>query len=164
MQGPKTHEQQLRILEKKPDMPDARRATTPPTPTARNPDARQSEFPVSRHGMNQESDHNKHNDQGHPDTNRSNTRRQKRNRTDRWRKQARNISGRARKGKATAPAECRATLRSRRTWCFPIATRLSTPRSADKTPNGCRPSRGTTANYISKEGVASREASDSSAQ
>ena len=26
MQGPKTHEQQLRILEKKPDMPDARRA------------------------------------------------------------------------------------------------------------------------------------------
>jgi hypothetical protein len=65
MQGPKTHEQQLRILEKKPDMPDAR--PTQPAPATReiqNPDARQSEFPVSRHGMNQESDHNKHNDGG----------------------------------------------------------------------------------------------------
>ena len=67
MQGPKTHEQQLRILENKPDMPDARTATPPPpTPMVRNPDARQSEFPVSRHGMNQESDHNKHNDEGQP--------------------------------------------------------------------------------------------------
>ncbi len=63
MQGPKTHEQQLRILERKPDIgsrdgqPEGGRAM-------RNPDARQSEFPVSRHGMNQESDHNKHNDPG----------------------------------------------------------------------------------------------------
>jgi hypothetical protein len=65
MQGPKTHEQQLRILEKKPDMPDARPAPPPPpTPAVRNPEARQSEFPVSHHGMNQESDHNKHNDEG----------------------------------------------------------------------------------------------------
>jgi len=65
MQGPKTHEQQLRTLENKPDMPDARTATpVPPAPMVRNPDARQSEFPVSRHGMNQESDHNKHNDDG----------------------------------------------------------------------------------------------------
>jgi hypothetical protein len=65
MQGPKTHEQQLRILEKKPDMPDTRPdPPPPPTPAVRNSDARQSEFPVSRHGMNQESDHNKHNDEG----------------------------------------------------------------------------------------------------
>jgi hypothetical protein len=65
MQGPKTHEQQLRILEKKPDMPDARPATSPPpTPAVRNAGARQSEFPLSRHRMNQESDHNKHNDEG----------------------------------------------------------------------------------------------------
>jgi hypothetical protein len=65
VQGPKTHEQQLRILERKPDMPDPRRKA-PPTPPrgVRNPEARQSEFPVSRGGMNQESDHNKHNDTG----------------------------------------------------------------------------------------------------
>jgi hypothetical protein len=69
MQGPKTHEQQLRILEKKPDVPDQRQtepqalpenASHPPF----NPGARQSEFAVSRQGMNQESDHNKHNDVG----------------------------------------------------------------------------------------------------
>ena len=70
MQGPKTHEQQLRILEKKPDVPDARQmdeilgSGTPPSPRLKNPQARQSEFPVSQHGMNQESDHNKHNDPG----------------------------------------------------------------------------------------------------
>jgi hypothetical protein len=67
MQGPKTHEQQLRILEKKPDVPDQRQTEArvghqdeshPP----RNAGVRQSEFPVSRQGMNQESDHNKHND------------------------------------------------------------------------------------------------------
>ena len=29
-----------------------------------NPEARHSEFPVSRGGLNQESDHNKHNDPG----------------------------------------------------------------------------------------------------
>ena len=65
MQGPKTHEQQLRILEKKPDMPDARQNAPAPTSHAvRHPEARQSEFPVSHGGMNQESDHNKHNDGG----------------------------------------------------------------------------------------------------
>ena len=65
MQGPKTHEQQLRILEKKPDMTDPRHDAPPATSRAvRHPNARQSEFPVSRHGMNQESDHNKHNDPG----------------------------------------------------------------------------------------------------
>ena len=65
MQGPKTHEQHRRTLERKPDMPDARRDAPPAgTHPPRNPDARQSEFPVSRGGMNQESDHNKHNDSG----------------------------------------------------------------------------------------------------
>jgi hypothetical protein len=65
MQGPKTHEQQLRILERKPDMPDARHdAPAPITHAARHPEARQSEFAVSRHGTNQESDHNKHNAAG----------------------------------------------------------------------------------------------------
>ena len=65
MQGPKTHEQQLRILEKKPDMTDPRHDAPPATSRAvRHPNARQSEFPFSRHGMNQESDHNKHNDSG----------------------------------------------------------------------------------------------------
>jgi hypothetical protein len=65
MQGPKTHEQQLRILEKKPDESDARRGTPRGGAQAiKHPQARQSEFPVSRGGMNQESDHNKHNDPG----------------------------------------------------------------------------------------------------
>jgi hypothetical protein len=64
MQGPKTHEQQLRILEKKPDMTDPRHTTPASSHAVRHPNARQSEFPVSRHGMNQESDHNKHNDPG----------------------------------------------------------------------------------------------------
>ena len=65
MQGPKTHEQQLRILEKKSDIPDARQGEyTPTTHPVRHPEARQSEFPVSQGGMNQESDHNKHNDTG----------------------------------------------------------------------------------------------------
>jgi hypothetical protein len=35
-----------------------------PLPKVKHPEARQSEFPVSSHGMNQESDHNKHNDAG----------------------------------------------------------------------------------------------------
>jgi hypothetical protein len=62
MQGPKTHEKQMRILERKPDMPDV---GTPPSAHPRhNPGARQSEFPISRQGMNQESDHNKHNEDG----------------------------------------------------------------------------------------------------
>jgi hypothetical protein len=66
MQGPKTHEQQLRILERKPDTPGAQSeaAKSVSSPAMKNPDARQSEFAVSRHGMNQESSHNKHNDPG----------------------------------------------------------------------------------------------------
>jgi hypothetical protein len=71
LQGKKTHEQQLRILERKPDVPDQRQVEqeiehlleveVPRTPKA---EARQSEFPVSRGGMNQESKHNKHNRAG----------------------------------------------------------------------------------------------------
>ena len=71
MQGNKTHEQQLRILERKDDVPDQRQLDQT---IGRNPEdnavhhvkreARQSEFPVSRGGLNQESDHNKHNDAG----------------------------------------------------------------------------------------------------
>ncbi|MHB0767150.1 hypothetical protein [Bradyrhizobium sp. 5.13L] len=71
MQGKKTHEQQVRILERKPDVPDAReleQATGHNPQDTRvhraNPAARHSEFPVSRGGLNQESDHNKHNDPG----------------------------------------------------------------------------------------------------
>jgi len=65
MQGPKTHEQQLRILERKPDMPDGRHEAPSSAPQAvKHAEARQSEFPVSRGGMNQESRHNKHNDPG----------------------------------------------------------------------------------------------------
>ena len=66
MQGPKTHEQQLRILERKPDHPDGRPKSADTPALQPNADARQSEFPVSRGGMNQESDHNKHNDAGQP--------------------------------------------------------------------------------------------------
>ena len=70
MQGPKTHEQQLRMLEKKPDVPDGRQLENP---RGQRPDnghlqarrgVRESEFPVSRRGMNQESSHNKHNHPG----------------------------------------------------------------------------------------------------
>ncbi len=69
MQGKKTHEQMLRTLERKPDVPDARVTDEAPeggrvrrTPRRR---VRMSEFPVSRGGMHQESrDHNKHNDPG----------------------------------------------------------------------------------------------------
>lgn len=71
LQGKKTHEQQMRMLERKPDFPDARKAEQGGAPMvedagARRPkhDARQSEFPVSRGGLNQESQHNKHNDPG----------------------------------------------------------------------------------------------------
>lgn len=76
MVGRKTHEQQLRTLERKPDIPDGRQmeaeirsggsgerhreAAATPRPT---------EHPVSHTGMNQEDrDHNKHNrggQQGH---------------------------------------------------------------------------------------------------
>ena len=71
MQGKKTHEQQVRILERKPDVPDQRQAEAsmhrnPQDDRAHvaRPNVRQSELPVSRGGMNQESDHNKHNDPG----------------------------------------------------------------------------------------------------
>ncbi|MCA6120415.1 hypothetical protein J6500_00645 [Bradyrhizobium sp. WSM 1704] len=71
MPGRKTHEQQQRRFERKADVPDAREVEQA---SGRNPEdhavhvprreARQSEFPVSRRGLNQESDHNKHNDAG----------------------------------------------------------------------------------------------------
>ncbi|OCK60112.1 hypothetical protein LMTR3_17500 [Bradyrhizobium sp. LMTR 3] len=70
MQGKKTHEQQMRILERKPDVPDARQmegiAQTQHAGGAKTAkrEARQSEFPVSRGGLNQESQHNKHNRPG----------------------------------------------------------------------------------------------------
>jgi hypothetical protein len=71
MQGKKTHEQQVRILERKPDVPDQRRTEESMHRNPRDdrahvarPNVRQSELPVSRGGMNQESDHNKHNDPG----------------------------------------------------------------------------------------------------
>jgi len=67
MQGGKTHEQQTRILERKPDVPDARRTQADwkrqsGADAARTPkrETRQSEFPVSHRGLHQESDHNKH--------------------------------------------------------------------------------------------------------
>jgi hypothetical protein len=73
LQGRKTHEQQLRILERKEDVPDARqieqeiaRAQQRGGARTRRRDGRQSEFPVSRAGLNQESQHNKHNRQGQP--------------------------------------------------------------------------------------------------
>jgi hypothetical protein len=71
MQGKKTHEQQVRILERKPDVPDARQTDASMNRTGRDDRAhipkqnvRQSDFPVSRGGLHQESDHNKHNDRG----------------------------------------------------------------------------------------------------
>ena len=71
LQGKKTHEQQLRILERKPDVPDARQVEEDVARTLRDGSAktakrggRQSEFAVSRGGLNQESQHNKHNHPG----------------------------------------------------------------------------------------------------
>jgi hypothetical protein len=70
MQGKKTHEQQVRILERKSDVPSPHQNGgdfDAGSVALRSPDqdARQSEFSVSRGGMNQESrDHNKHNDPG----------------------------------------------------------------------------------------------------
>ena len=69
-QGKKTHEQFLRNLERKEDVPketEMERLTEPSdvtrTPHARS--ARLSEMPVSQRGMHQESrDHNKHNNPG----------------------------------------------------------------------------------------------------
>jgi hypothetical protein len=70
LQGKKTHEQQLRMLERKPDVPDSRQIEQElPQMAERGParrpreGARQSEFAVSRGGVNQESQHNKHNHQ-----------------------------------------------------------------------------------------------------
>jgi hypothetical protein len=70
-QGKKTHEQQIRTLERKPDVPDARQVEAelkrpPPDDKAHiaKSDIRKAEFPISRGGLHQESDHNKHNDPG----------------------------------------------------------------------------------------------------
>jgi hypothetical protein len=68
-QGRKTHEQQLRMLERKPDYPDERRpdnefARAGSTNVLKHQDARQSEYPVSRGGLNQESQHSKHHHDG----------------------------------------------------------------------------------------------------
>jgi hypothetical protein len=70
-QGKETHEQQIRTLERKPDVPDARRMQDAlghagEDAKAHRPDqhVRESEVPVSRNGLHQESDHNKHNDPG----------------------------------------------------------------------------------------------------
>jgi hypothetical protein len=71
MQGKKTHEQLVHTLERKADVPDARQMENSMNRTGHDdavhrarPQARQSEWPVSRGGLNQESDHNKHNDPG----------------------------------------------------------------------------------------------------
>ena len=69
-QGQRTHEQFRRTLERKDDLADRQElesSGSPPgsTRTPRTDSARQSEMPVSRRGMNQESrDHNKHNHPG----------------------------------------------------------------------------------------------------
>ncbi len=63
MQGKKTHEQQLRTLERKSDVPKPNELEIPES-TSHQPRSgiRESEFAVSRRGMHQESrDHNKHN-------------------------------------------------------------------------------------------------------
>jgi hypothetical protein len=68
LQGNKTHEQFLRNLERKDDMPKQGEPLAEPVAGTHPPmedGARQSEFAVSRGGMNQESrDHNKHNNAG----------------------------------------------------------------------------------------------------
>lgn len=68
MQGKKTHEQLVRTLEhkdevRKPGDPAGAAGADHGHPL-RHPEARQSEFPVSRGGLNQESrQHNKHNNE-----------------------------------------------------------------------------------------------------
>jgi hypothetical protein len=64
MQGKKTHDQQLRILERKSDVPDGQGNAVEEPAHIADRGKRDSEFPVSRRGLNQESDHNKHNDPG----------------------------------------------------------------------------------------------------
>jgi hypothetical protein len=61
MQGKKTHEQQKRMFEKKPDMPDPRRTGSAPPPTDErrtsgqtDPNFRKTEHAISRGGLNQE--------------------------------------------------------------------------------------------------------------
>ncbi|GHC68616.1 hypothetical protein [Limoniibacter endophyticus] len=64
MTGKKTHEKQVRTFERRDDYHrrDDQIDSAPGT-NLKNQEARQSEFPVSRGGMNQESrQHNKHND------------------------------------------------------------------------------------------------------
>src|SRR5947209_1326958 len=66
MQGPKTHQQQVRILERKagasarPNKQTGKETAAAASRIAK-PAIRATEFPVSRTGMRQESDHNKHN-------------------------------------------------------------------------------------------------------
>lgn len=66
MQGKKTHEQQLRILERKSDVTDGNRNDAASGERAHIPasEPRDSEFAVSRGGVHQESEHNKHNNPG----------------------------------------------------------------------------------------------------
>ena len=73
MVGRKTHEQQIRTLERKPDVPDQRQTETELQEGPSQADGhreprrsvRASEFPVSRAGMDQESrDQSKHNRAG----------------------------------------------------------------------------------------------------
>ncbi len=70
-QGAKTREHHISELERKDGMAkpgegsEVDNQATAPTHTPRDQDARQSELPVSRGGMHQESrDHNKHNNAG----------------------------------------------------------------------------------------------------
>jgi hypothetical protein len=65
MPGRKTHEQQIRMFERKDDLPKENELAVPETSLPhgpRHPEARQSEMAVSRNGMNQASRHHKHND------------------------------------------------------------------------------------------------------
>jgi len=68
MQGNKTHEQFLRNLEHKSDVPSPHQDLGPPpagAPRTARQDVNPTEYPISRGGMQQESrDHNKHNDGG----------------------------------------------------------------------------------------------------
>jgi hypothetical protein len=59
MAGRKTHEQFTRTLERKPDLDAPARPEHPERPSAGGD--REGGFPESRRGLNQESDHNKHN-------------------------------------------------------------------------------------------------------
>jgi len=60
MSGTKTHQEFIRTVERKPDS-SASETGSGQGPRSPRRDARDSEFPVSTHGMNQESSHNKHN-------------------------------------------------------------------------------------------------------